>query len=163
MEFTKQIEIRNAVASDINDMVVLSSIKRQQYESIQPTFWHRSHKADELQTVWFCELLERKDYIMLVATDKDISLVGFVIGQIISAPEVYDPGGFTLMVDDFCIADNMAWQTIGAVLLEKLHSIARECCCVQTVIVCGHHDDAKRRFLKSSNLQIASEWYVGPI
>ena len=32
-------------------------------------------------------------------------LAGFIIGKVMSGPEVYNPGGLTLMIDDCCVAE----------------------------------------------------------
>lgn len=29
------------------------------------------------------------------------------------APEVYDPGGLTLMIDDFCMQSENLWESVG--------------------------------------------------
>ena len=154
--------IRKAKDIDIISMVELSKIKRQNYEKAQPQFWKYSGtQAEEMQSKWFKELLTRDDYIILVADEN--SVIGFVIGHIISAPEVYNPGGLTLMIDDFCIDHSTTWEVTGGKLIEELKSQAKFKGASQILIVSGAHDKAKRRFLQNMGLTIASEWYVGEI
>ncbi|MBX9977707.1 MAG: GNAT family N-acetyltransferase, partial [Alphaproteobacteria bacterium] len=154
------IHIRHAMALDIPAMVALSHEKRRAYEKVQPTFWRHAKGAEEAQTMWFNELLMQDDYILLVAESEKM-IAGFIIGRLMNAPEVYDPGGLTIMIDDFCVRDPSQWVTIGRELLARIKEIAKDKCAVQIVIVCGAHDEHKRHFLKQDDLTIASEWYVG--
>jgi hypothetical protein len=88
-------------------------------------------------------------------------IVGFIVGELKAAPEVYDPGGITLMIDDFCVENPEFWDSMGKQLLHELQQEAIQKGAVQTLVVCGHHDEAKKHFLKRQGLNIASEWYVG--
>jgi hypothetical protein len=83
--------IHLATLTDVPSMVSLSEQKRHAYERAQPQFWRRSENANEEQAKWFIELLSREDQICLVA--KENQLNGFIIGKIMPAPEVYNPGG----------------------------------------------------------------------
>ncbi|HQS84700.1 MAG: hypothetical protein B7Y25_07225 [Alphaproteobacteria bacterium 16-39-46] len=159
---TIEILIREPTQKDINEMVALSYQKRQNYERVQPQFWRVSERAEEAQTKWFKDLLSQENTLMLIAESED-KLRGFVIGFLIKAPQVYDPGGLTLMIDDFCVENSSEWQIIGKSLLEKLKSKAKAKGAVQVVVVSGAHDEAKRYFLKMLGLSCASEWYVGEI
>ena len=47
------------------------------------------------------------------------------IAAIIGAPPVYDPGGLTCMIDDFCVADPVGWATVGRALLAEAGQQAR--------------------------------------
>jgi len=151
--------IRQATMADINRMVALSDLKRREYEKAQPRFWRRVEKANETQTAWFTELLSKENYILLVGVDEH-HIKGFIIGELKPAPEVYDPGGLTLMIDDFCV-ENAQWGSVGKPLLDELQQQAKQKGAVQTLVVCGHHDEPKREFLKREGLNVASEWYVG--
>ena len=153
---------RPAIASDIPAMVALSGKKRQAYEKVQPQFWKPAQEANHNQSVWFGELLAAHDHILLVF-EEDQHIQGFIIGKLLNAPTVYDPGGLTLMIDDFCVSESSRWVDIGHSLLLDLRKRARDKGAVQELIVCGHHDAPKRAFLKSVGLTIASEWYVAPI
>jgi GNAT superfamily N-acetyltransferase len=86
---------------------------------------------------------------------------GFVLAMLVPAPPVYDPGGLTCSIDDFCVADPTLWNTVGMALLDEAQRLARERGAVQVVVVCGAHDEPKRRLLESRGLSIASHWYVG--
>jgi GNAT superfamily N-acetyltransferase len=150
--------IRPATLADISGMVALSDLKRREYEKAQPQFWRRAEKANETQAEWFTELLTSANHILLVAEDAH-HIKGFIIGELKPAPEVYDPGGLTLMIDDFCV-ENAEWDSIGKPLLHALQQQAKQQGAVQTLVVCGHHDEPKREFLKREGLIVASEWYV---
>lgn len=154
--------IRPATQADLGSIVVLSDKKRTDYERVQPQFWRRAEKANEEQTKWFEFLMARGIGIFLVA-EVENRVVGFIRGQLENAPEVYNPGGATLMIDDFCVESPDLWPTVGQQLLQELMVQAKQRGASQVVIVAGHHDEPKRQFLKSQGLGIASEWYVSRI
>jgi GNAT superfamily N-acetyltransferase len=152
--------LRKATEADIPAMVALSHYKRRSYEKAQPQFWRYAAHAEEIQDKWFRQVLDKDDYILLVVEAKG-QIRGFVLGYIISAPEVYDPGGLTLMVDDFCIETPALWEEVGSKLLIAAKEWAKGKGAAQAVVVAGCHDEPKRQFLKSMGLGAASEWYVG--
>jgi len=156
----KDVSIRPARASDIAAMISLSYRKRRAYEKAQPQFWRYAPGAEESQRQYFNGLLAQNDHIFLVAEAHD-KIVGFVIGHLRRAPEVYDPGGLTVMIDDFCVESPSIWQEVGAKLLRKLKQLSHQKGATQVLVVCGAHDEAKRKFLMDIGLNIASEWYVG--
>jgi len=82
-----------------------------------------------------------------------------VIGKIITPPEVYD-AGLTLMIDDFCVAHEDLWLTIGQDLIDKIKKIATNRNIRQILMVCGAHDFSKKSLLKQVGLNVVSEWYV---
>ncbi|HXF63946.1 MAG TPA: hypothetical protein VNK95_20140 [Caldilineaceae bacterium] len=158
--------IRPAVADEAPAMVALSEQKRTQYAAFQPVFWRKAANAAEVQTAHFRRLLNQDNVLALVAAQEDkpsAPLLGFVIATLIPAPPVYDPGGLTCVIDDFCVADEGAWQTVGRVLLDAVTEQAVTRGAVQVVVVCGHLDEPKRAMLREAGLRIASEWYVKPI
>jgi len=152
------ILIRDANSSDIAAMVSLSYAKGRSYEKAQPQFWRYKEGAEESQSKWFKELLLQDDYIILVAEDENKRL-GFIIGRLIEAPEVYDPKGLTLMIDDFCVETENGWSFVGGQLIEKIKPKAKSKGASQILVVCGVHDEPKRQFLKAHGLNVASEWY----
>ena len=154
--------IRPAMTDDINSMVALSKKKRLDYEKAQPQFWRHAPDAEIQQTIWFNQLLEQNDHLVLIAeTNKHI--IGFVIGRIRQAPEVYQPSGLTLEIDDFCVESPTQWATVGNALLNELKIQAKIKGAALLLVVCGAHDAPKANFLKNNQTQIASEWYVGTI
>jgi predicted acetyltransferase len=154
--------IRPATAEDIVSMVQLSYQKRRAYEQAQPQFWRYASDAEDSQTTWFRELLNKDDHIILVSEVED-KINGFVIGHLMKAPEVYDPGGLTLMIDDFCVVKPRLWGSAGKELLCKIRELANTRGASQVLVVSGHHDYPKQSFLKQQGLTIASAWYVGSI
>lgn len=153
--------IRKSELSDIHDMVALSRIKRLNYEKAQPQFWcYAGEKGDEAQKKWFIKLLDDQDYLMFTAEENKI-IIGFIIGRLVKAPEVYDPGGLTIMIDDFCVKSENLWEIAGLKLIENMKIASKARGANQVLVVCGAHDIRKREFLMSQNLSIASEWFVG--
>ena len=154
------INIRPATIYDIPTMVALSYNKRRHYEQAQPQFWrYAGEGAEQAQQTWFIELLKRDDVIMFVAEEQN-TIQGFIVGQVMKAPAVYDPEGLTLMIDDFCVNESSLWPSVGQELLNELIQLSRLRGCTQVIVVSGAHDETKRQFLQQQNLICASEWYV---
>jgi hypothetical protein len=153
------INIRKSAIKDIKAMVLLSEQKRSEYAEAQPQFLKKAKNANEIQEKWFEELLERKDYFLYVAEEEISQILGFIIGRIVPAPEVYSPGGMTMMIDDFCVKNSDDWDTMGTNLIDTLRNVSKNV--AQLLVVCGAHDEPKRKFLKKIGLSVASEWYVG--
>jgi len=157
-----QFAVRTSQLSDISAMVLLSKAKRLSYEKAQPQFWHYAgEEGDKAQGEWFTQLLEDKNYVMFTAESGTQEILGFIIGKLMPAPEVYNPGGLTLMIDDFCVKSENLWQSVGHELIRTVKTVAKDKGATQTLVVCGAYDHPKRKFLSEQNLQIASEWFVG--
>ena len=157
-----KIIIRSSQLSDIPEMVCLSYQKRIAYEKAQPQFWRHAKNAEESQERWFEFLLSQKNFLMLTAVDNE-KVLGFVIGELKEAPEVYDPMGLTLVIDDFCVQESAFWETVGEALIIEIKQQAKNLGAAQIIIVSGFHDENKKRFLKNSGLHCVSEWYVSGI
>jgi hypothetical protein len=159
--------VRMATKKDVKAMVRLSEIKHDSYQKAQPQFWRKAKNANQIQAKWFEKLLNDKNYILLVGEFKNPKnikkrLVGFVIGNLVKAPEIYNPE-LTLMIDDFCIENNYSWDSIGNNLLLHLKDLAQKKKTTQILAVCSHHDKEKCQFLEEMGLNIASNWYAGSI
>lgn len=155
--------IRPSTHADIPSMVILSNQKRRQYENAHPQFWrYAGEQAEISQAKWFGELLSDEDHIMLIAQNNN-AVVGFIIGQIIDSPAVYDPGGLTLMIDDFCVQSESDWKSVGKFLVRDIKALSLTKGVSQVLVVCGAHDANKRNFLRNMGLTVASEWFVGLI
>lgn len=190
--FDNFIHIRKAHMRDLKAMVRLSHKKRKLYEKAQPQFWkYAGPQAEISQFKWFEELLQKDDHIVLVAEQKDNTeiapdsesnitncssrgrkmsdtlytrkILGFIIGKVLSAPEVYNPGGLALIVDDFCVIDQDLWETIGAKLINEIKIIGETKGANQIIVVSGAHDKSKTNFLKRISLTVVSEWFRGAI
>lgn len=153
--------IRTANLADVPKMVALSSAKRRAYAGALPLFWRPAADADARQTAWFSQLLPRDTTVALVAAGPT-EVDGFLIGLIQPAPPVYDPGGLTCSVDDFCVREPSLWSTTGAALLVEARLRAKTKGATLVIVVCGVHDQAKRALLERPGLQPASIWFTGP-
>lgn len=154
--------IRLASVADVPRMVELSEQKRSEYERHQPIFWHQAMDAAERQTTYFGRLIARDDILVFVY-EAGPAISGFIIGALMGAPPVFDPGGLTCMVDDFVVSDALDWRTVGGTLLHAVTDAAKQRGAVQVVAVCGRHDEPKRAMLAANGCTVASEWWVGPI
>ena len=150
--------IRAAIKSDINWMVKLSHQKRLAYSKEEPNFWKIAKNSDEVQKKYFAKELKNDDVIALIYEEKQ----GFIIGKLVTPPEVYD-AGLTLMIDDFCIKSGDLWMTIGKELLDECQKRAKNMGAKQILVVCGDHDMRKFSLLETMSMNIASRWYTKKI
>lgn len=145
------MQIREATVDDIPQMVALSEEKRNTYETYQPVFWRRASNSAEIQAPYFESLLSKDNHFALVCVAGE-NVTGFVICAVTPAPGVYDPGGNSCMIDDFCISSDASWEEEGSALLDGCRKYGKQLGAVQFIIVCGQKDAPKRKFLSESNL-----------
>jgi hypothetical protein len=153
------LTVRRATQEDVPRMLDLAEARRQQYAEYQPQFWRPAAHARVAQNRFFNRLVADPEILVFVGEDAR-GIVGFIIGTIVPAPPVYNPGGSTCLVDDFCPDPAYEWREVGPPLLAAIRSAARERQAAQLVIVCGHLDAAKREILFAEGATIASEWFV---
>ncbi len=154
--------IRPAGNCDLEEILNLANAKRLEYEIYQPVFWRVAPDTIAQQTDYIARQIADEKVITLVATSES-KVVGFVIGRLVPAPPVYNPGGLTCLVDDFVVNESDSWETVGADLLHQVRNAALSRGAAQVVVVCGHLDEPKRKALEESSLTIASEWWVAPL
>lgn len=152
--------IRPASEADVPRMVELIGASRQKLAEWQPVFWRPSPQAPELTATWFSVLVRDENAITLVSDDQGVN--GFAIGLIQDGPPVYAPGGKTCLVDDFAIADNEDWESIGSELLKEMRIAAADHGAVQCVVVSPKADAQKQICLETAGLTAASIWWTGP-
>jgi len=156
------MDVRPAIASDIDAAVDLAERTRRQQQKHQPTFWRKAAKSAELTRTFFTELLAQQDTFFLVATEGR-HVVGFLIARKFPTPPVYAPGGDTYLIDDFCVGELHHWLTTGEALLSHATTLIHEAGAAQIVVVCGDRDLAKAEMLRRSDLTIASNWWTKPL
>jgi GNAT superfamily N-acetyltransferase len=151
-----------ATHDDVDEVAALADARRREYELQQPLFWRPAEDALDRHRTYLHGLVEAEDHVFLVARGAG-RLSGFIIGKLVPAPPVYEPGGLTCMVDDFAVAEPDEWALLAVALLRAVADHARERGAAQAVVVTGHHDEVKRQALRRAGLTVASEWWVGPI
>jgi hypothetical protein len=154
--------LTEATLDDVADIAALAAVRREAYEAAQPQFWRRASDAVDKHVPWLRTQVEDPDVVALVVRSAG-SLGGFVFASVVGAPPVYDPGGPSGVVDDFAVADPSLWPTVGRDLLAEVKQRLLARGVAQVVVVCGHHDEAKRAALLAAGLTVASEWLVGPL
>ena len=150
--------IRKAVADDIPAMVALSDRDRTHREKVDPEFFRKNAAGAEFQAYFFKNQLE-SDRIIAEVDEHAGQLRGFVIATIMQAPPVYDPGGLTVLIDDFTVADENEWNSVGVALLEHVKTEGKARGAVGLVTICARGDDLKHRWLEEIGTRIVSEWH----
>jgi GNAT superfamily N-acetyltransferase len=156
------MEIRKSKASDLDAIVVLVERNRRQYQKYQPTFWRKAANSAEITRGFFTKLLSEPETFFLVALEGS-QMLGFLIARKFPAPPVFDPGGATYLVDDFCVLEPHHWLTIGEALLSHASTLIHEAGAAQILVVGADRDLAKAEMLRRSDLTIASNWWTKPL
>jgi hypothetical protein len=156
------LDIRKARASDIEAATELAERDRRQRQKYQPTFWHKAANSKGATQAFFAELLTESGTFFLIAIE-GTQLLGFLVAKKFPVPPVYDPGGHTYLIDDFCVIEPRHWLTVGEALLSHASTLIHEHGGVRVVIICADRDLAKAEMLRRSDLTIASNWWTKPL
>ena len=156
------MKIRKATYADATQCVALVENRRAEYENYQPRFWKKSATSAASTLPWFEKLFSDERSVALVAIE-DSLIVGFLIAREFPTPPVYDPGGSTALIDDFCVAVKDRWQDVGAALLQKAKAELNRLGFAQVVVVGARQDAAKTAFLSQADLSLASTWWTASV
>jgi hypothetical protein len=156
------VVIRRGGLSDVGAMTALIESRRRAYEAVEPVFWRKSRNSAVLTRAHFTATLWRRRAVTLVAVRHE-TLIGFLIATRVRVPPVYAPGGVTMLVDDFCVAEPSLWSTAGRALLDTLSRLGASAGWRQLIVVGAEADAAKSELLRSMDLRIASNWWTKPL
>ena len=156
------MDVRKAETADIKAAVELVERSRRQLQKFQPTFWRKAAKSAGTTETFFTKLLSEPDTFFLVAVEGS-QQQGFLIAKKFPSPPVFDPGGDTWLIDDFCVSEPHLWLSIGEALLSHATTLIHEHGGVQVVVVSADRDLAKTEMLRRSDLTIASNWWTKPL
>ncbi|MFM5918009.1 MAG: N-acetyltransferase family protein [Novosphingobium sp.] len=157
---TLPLLVRRARAADVAEIAEILGAKRKSYEAWQPVFWKRA-KHQHLLTLIYIHLQVYFPRGAFLVCERQGEVAGFLLASTIKAPPVFDPGGRSILVDDFCVRDPDDWPTIGTALFDELQAIASAKSWRQVIAVCAEQDRPKAVFLKGVGLSTASIWCVG--
>jgi GNAT superfamily N-acetyltransferase len=156
------VDVRKAATTDIKAAVELVEQSRRQLQKYQPTFWRKAANSAAATETYFTRLLSEPDTFFLVAIEGS-RFEGFLIARKFPAPPVFDPGGDTWLIDDFCVLEPRLWLSVGEALLSHVSTLIHEHGGVQIVVVSADRDLAKTEMLRRSDLTIASNWWTKPL
>lgn len=146
-----QNNVRSVAPADIDSVVALSEKKRLQYQSFQPLFWRKATNSAAIQKPYLENLIS-KDHILALAYFEQERICGFVVANV---------GKEAICnIDDFAVADDSEWQTVGNMLLQEVGVLARHHQATKYEVVCGHLDQPKRAMLQSAGLHVARYWFT---
>jgi len=147
---------------DIGAMARLADAFRARLEAWQPVFWKRAQGSLALSEDYFRFLMQSEDNCALVNEDY-AGVDGFLIATLVDAPPVYDPGGKTCLIDDFAVAEDEMWASVGEALVERASEWAKSKGATQTVVITPLAYDAKLSFLKNRDMTPTASWWVKPL
>ena len=150
--------IRPATPNDVAACVGLVESRREQYERYEPRFWKKAADSKPSTYPWFARLFDESKSVSLVAAEGS-NIVGFLIARDTPVPPVYDPGGPTALIDDFCVVEKR-WRDVGGELLAAARTELQRRGFAQIVVVAAGRDEEKTAFLEASDLSPASTWWT---
>jgi hypothetical protein len=153
------ISVRRATSSDLGAIVTLVSAKRAQLESFEPVAWHPSEHAPAMTEEFFRMQVGEQGPIFLVATD-GARVIGFINAVLQPAPPVYDPGGKSIMIDDFAVIEGDAGDEAAMALLDAALSEGRGRGAVQVIIVAAAKDERAAKWFRARQLHVFSNWWT---
>lgn len=158
-EGSSSIHVRKAMPQDARSIASLVENKRTEYRQYHTRFWREATDARGrfLPTL---ENLLGNDRAIVLVTVQDGKINGVIIGTLQRAPAVYDPGGFTCVVDDFFVAAPSLWNSVGMALLYALNREAQSKGAVQVAITCARKDARKRSMLVVHKYDVTAEWFI---
>ena len=156
------MDVRPARKSDIPTAVAMVEHSRRQQQKHQPTFWRKAANSAAVTETFFTKLVDEPGAFFLVASEGS-QLQGFLIARKFPAPPVFDPGGETYLIDDFCVLEPHLWLTVGEALLSHASTLIHEHGGAQIVVVSADRDLAKNEMLRRSALTIVSNWWTRPL
>jgi ribosomal protein S18 acetylase RimI-like enzyme len=156
------MQIRNASKDDALRCVELVEARRKEYEKYEPRFWRKAATSAASTLPWFEKLFADERNVSLVAVENTM-IVGFLIAREFPTPPVYDPGGATALIDDFCVISKDRWQDAGGALLQHAKSELNRRGFAQFVVVGAQQDTAKTAFLSQAELSLASTWWTSEV
>jgi GNAT superfamily N-acetyltransferase len=155
--------VRAATTGDAARMAELAERSREEYRHHAPVFHRPKPGASEGHRAYLAgQIDDAETHIALVHEADDAHVDAFLIAALVDAPPVYDPGGQTLLVDDFVVEEPALWALVGRSLLDAAIAAAEPRGAVQSVVVCGPHDRPKRDMLLHTGHFVASEWFTKP-
>jgi L-amino acid N-acyltransferase YncA len=157
----KSITVRPSQVEDVPAMVEMIERRRLRYQAYQPVFWRKAANSAQASLSWFAQMLEAG--VVAFTALENGRVAGFVFANETREPPVVDPGGKTVSLDDYCVADEGRWPDVGRALLEAVKSAGRTKGWRQIVVISAEADMAKSRFLHANGLSIASTWWTTPI
>src|ERR1700738_4303026 len=92
--------VRRASSADLEAMLELAEAHRRQYAVFHPQFHRPAQDAREAQRPYFEKLISSASFIVVIGESPAGAVEGFLIGQLMPPPPVYDPGGPGCIVDD---------------------------------------------------------------
>jgi GNAT superfamily N-acetyltransferase len=144
-------------------MVRLAQCRRGFLEQLAPLFWRRSKGAVAWTRRYFRFLLLTGRATLLVAVQEG-QVIGMACARKVAVPPVYDPGGPTILVDDFAVADQALWEDVGGALLHAVFKAARSnSTAAQVIVVAPVGDEAQSAWLATQELLPVSTWWTKPV
>jgi|GEM_PF-1126755 len=104
------------------------------------------------------QIVEANDTVAFVH-ETNGAIDGLILGRLLNAPPVYDPGGKVCLIGDFFVEKPATWTDAGEALVAAADARVQEFGGVLACIECMRSDVEKRELLLSLKFSVASDWY----
>ncbi len=156
------MEISAATETDIPQLIQLIEGRREKLAAAQPVFWARGENTVELTQAFFGYLIQSSEAIVLAAHEGD-EVQGFLIAMKHVVPPVYAPPGETFMIDDFALAGESLWGTVGTALIKAAEAEAKTRGAGQLIAVSAMMEQACGAAYKAEGFNPVSQWWHKPL
>lgn len=154
------ISIRRATDNDVDSLVRLVAEKRRQLEAFEPVTWRVGKGANDMTAVFFRHQVGEQNAILLVA-EENRHILAFINAVFQDPPPIYDPGGKTVMIDDFVAVAGDQGDRAALALLDAAASEGRSRGAVQVIVVSAAMDERAAGWFRSKKMHVFSSWWTG--
>ena len=156
------VAVRAAKSDDIPKIVELCEAERRRYEVGYANFYAVAPDYAQKKTESVAQLIDSDNALALVH-ETGGQIDGLILGRLVNAPPVYNPGGMVCLIEDFLVASPQGWPKTGAALEKAANERVRQLGGVLLVVESMHTATSKRDLLLSTGFNIASDWFCRDI
>lgn len=152
-------EVLTAKVEDVPAIVALCEQNRKRYESYQPVFWRKANDSSQRQAPYLQSVVEQNAQIVLIHRTRG-AIDGAIIANPTSSARFYDLRGPFCSTDDFAVAEEGLWETVGLRLLAQSVSMAQAKGANFSQVICADGDTTKLQMLRKLGYVNGHEWLV---
>ncbi|MGB0922200.1 MAG: hypothetical protein ACPG1C_12895 [Alphaproteobacteria bacterium] len=156
------MKIAPATDEDIPQMVALIEARREILAAAEPVFWARGENTVGLTQAFFGYLIQSEETIALCAYE-GTTMQGFLIALKQAVPPAYTPPGDTYLIDDFALADEALWPSVGVALMQAAETVAKANGAGQLIAVSAMVEQTRSKTYKADGFNPVSQWWHKPL
>jgi len=146
-------------SDDVSDIVGLCETARLRLQEYQPVFWRKAADSAEKQAGFLRYLIDQKSITTLVHRGSS-GIDGVVTAATRGGDFLYELRPSACYTDDFALADESYWETLGAELLKAIVSLERAKGALYSQVICPHLNLEKGRMLQTLGYRLGHQWFT---